>query len=167
MGLMKTAAVKGIIPSGNKVKELRTNLLRLITEIPLVLEERFGQEGLEAVSDIFRRLGVEDAKLMKDRLGFGNQLQDSVDSWKVIGHIMGSKMEIKSEGEDRAVATHSFCPQYEMFKENEKLHYCEYACWPYVGKVAEGIAAGVSMEIVHKADNDNACTKALVMKKPE
>ncbi|MFW9768380.1 MAG: L-2-amino-thiazoline-4-carboxylic acid hydrolase [Candidatus Thorarchaeota archaeon] len=166
MGLMKTAAVKGIIPSGNKVNELRTNLLRLITEVPLVLEERFGKEGLEAVSEIFRRLGMEDARLMKDRLGFEDDLQDSVDSWRVIGHIMGSKMEIQTEGEDRAVATHSFCPQYAMFKEKGKLHYCEFACWPYVGKVAEGIAPGVTMEIVQKADNDNPCTKALVMTKP-
>lgn len=165
MGLMKSAAVKGIIPAGNKVSELRTNLLRLITEIPLVLEERFGQEGLEAVSEIFQRLGREDAKFMKNRLGFGDDLQDSVDAWKVIGHIMGSKMEIQLESEDRAVATHSFCPQYEVFKEEGKLHYCEYACWPYVGKVAEGIAPGVKMKIVNEADNLNACTKALVMTK--
>jgi hypothetical protein len=163
MGVMKTAAVKGIIPAGNKVSELRSNLLRLITELPLVLEERFGQEGLDAVLEIFRRLGEEDGIAMKERLGFGNSLQDSVDAWKVIGHIMGSKMEIEMQGDDRAVATHSFCPQYEMFKDQDKLHFCEYACWPYVSKVAEGIAPGVTMEIVQEADNERACTKALVM----
>ena len=163
MGLMKTAAVKGIIPSGNKVSELRSNLLRLIAETPLVLEERFGKEGLKAVSEIFRRLGEEDGKTMSARLGFGDSLQDSVDAWKVIGHIMGAKMEIEMQCDDRAVATHSFCPQYELFKEQGKLHYCEYACWPYVSKIAEGIAPGVTMEIVREADKEHACTKALVL----
>jgi hypothetical protein len=165
MGVMKTAAVKGIIPPGNKVSELRSNLLRLITEIPLVLEDRFGQEGLDAVSEIFKRLGMQDAKTMKERLGFGDELKDSVDAWKVIGHIMGSKMEIEMDGEDRAVATHSFCPQYELFKEQGKFHYCEYACWPYVGGVAEGLAPGVKMEIVREADKASACVKALVFTK--
>jgi len=49
MGIMKTAAVKGIIPASNKVGELRSNLVRLMTEMPIVLEERFGAAGLEAV----------------------------------------------------------------------------------------------------------------------
>jgi len=139
LGVMKTAAVKGIIPAGNKVSELRSNLLRLITETPLVLEERFGGDGLAAVSEIFRRLGEQDAKAMKERLGFGNTLQDSVDAWKVIGHIMGSKMEVNMVDKNRVVANHSFCPQYELFKELGKLHYCEFACWPYVDSVAEGM----------------------------
>ncbi|MHA2076182.1 MAG: L-2-amino-thiazoline-4-carboxylic acid hydrolase [Candidatus Thorarchaeota archaeon] len=164
MGVMKSAAVKGIIPPGNKVSELRSNLLRLITETPLVLEERFGKEGLEAVAEIFRRLGEEDGLTMGERLGFGESLQDSVDAWKVIGHIMGSKMEIEMQGDDRAIATHSFCPQYELFKEQGKPHFCEYACWPYVSKVAEGIAPGITMEIVQEADMEHACTKALVQK---
>ena len=163
---MKTAAIKGIIPAGNKVSELRSNLLRLITETPLVLEERFGEDGLAAVAEIFRRLGKQDATTMKERLGLGNTLQDSIDTWKVIGHIMGSKMEVKMINENRAVAEHSFCPQYELFKEHGKLHYCESACWHYVGGVAEGIAPGVKMKIVREADKERACTKALIFTKP-
>jgi len=52
MGVLKTAAVKGIIPAGNKVGELRSNMFRLITEMPLVLEERFEAELLEAVAEM-------------------------------------------------------------------------------------------------------------------
>lgn len=52
MGVMKTAAVKGLIPTGNKVGELRSNMFRLITEMPLVLEGRFEAEGLEAVAEM-------------------------------------------------------------------------------------------------------------------
>ena len=80
MGVMKTAAVKGIIPAGNKVSELRLNLMRLMTEMSIVLEERFGSEGLDAVSEIFRRLGEDDARTMKDRLGFGDTLKDAHDA---------------------------------------------------------------------------------------
>jgi hypothetical protein len=159
---MKTAAVRGIVPSRNKVSELRSNLLRLINETSLVLEEQYGRDGLSMVTEIFRRLGEQDARIMKDKLGFGDTLQDSVDAWKVIGHIIGAKMEVNYDDQNRAVADHSLCPQYEMFKEIGKLHYCEFACWPYVAAVAENIAPGVKMEIVRAADNDNACKKALV-----
>ncbi len=117
------------------------------------------------MAEIFRRLGSEDAVTMKKRIGFGSTFQDSVDAWKVIGHIMGSEMEVEIEGEDRAVATHSFCPQYEMFKDKNKLHYCESACWPYVGEIAEGIAPGVKMEILREADSEGACTKVLIVEK--
>ncbi|MFW9792886.1 MAG: hypothetical protein ACFFEE_01185 [Candidatus Thorarchaeota archaeon] len=167
MGVMKSAAVKGIIPSGSKVTELRSYLLSLITDMTLVLEERFGEDGLKAVTEIFQRLGKQGAITMKEKLGFGETLQDSVDAWKVIGHIMGSKMEINMENNDRAVADHSFCPQYELFKEHGKLYYCEFACWPYVEGVAEGISTDVKMEIVRGADNERACTKALVFTKFE
>lgn len=161
MGLMKTAAVKGIIPSGNKVGELRSNLVRLITEMPIVLEERFGAEGIKAVAEIFKRLGEQDAKAMKERLGLGDALKDSVDAWVVIGHVMGSKMDITWESENRAVADHPFCSQYEEFKKHGKI-YCESACWPYVGAVGEKIAPGVKMEIVRPADMNQPCRKALV-----
>jgi hypothetical protein len=158
---MKTAAVKGLIPAGNKVGELRSNLIRLITEMPIVLEERFGEEGLKAVAEIFRRLGEEDAVAMKERLGLGETLKDSVDAWIVIGHVMGSKMDVTWENENRAVADHPYCPQYEEFKKHGKI-YCESACWPYVGAVAEKIAPGVKMDVVRPADMNQPCRKALV-----
>ena len=158
---MKIAAVKGIIPAGNKVGELRSNLFRLITEMPIVLEERFGAEGLDAVAEIFKRLGEQDATAMKKRLGLGDTLKDSVDAWIIIGHIMGSKMDVTWESENRAVANHPYCPQYEEFKKLGKI-YCESACWPYVGAVGEKIAPGVKMEIVQPADMNHTCTKVLV-----
>ena len=161
MGIMKAAAVKGMIPAGNKVSELRSNLVRLITEMPIVLNERFGEEGLKAVAEIFRRLGEQDAIAMKERLGLGESLKDAVDAWIVIGHVMGSKMDVIWESENRAVANHPFCPQYEEFKKNGKI-YCEFACWPYVGAIGEKIAPGVKMEIVQPADMNLTCTKALV-----
>ena len=160
MGIMKTAAVKGVIPAGNKVGELRDNLFRLITEMPLILEKRFGADGLDAVSEIFRRLGEQDASSMKERLGLGDTLKDAVDAWVIIGHIMGSKMDVIWESETRAVADHPFCPQYEEFKKHGKI-YCESACLSYVGTVAEKIAPGVKMELVQPADMNRTCTKAL------
>jgi hypothetical protein len=166
MGLMKTAVVKGIIPAGNKVNELRSNLFRLITEIPFALDERYGAEGLEAVVEIFRKLGEEDALAMKERLGLGDTLKDAVDAWIIIGRIMGSKMNVTWENDNRAVANHPFCPQYESFKKHGRL-YCESACWPYVGTVAERIAPGVKMEIVRPANMSQTCTKALVFTPPK
>lgn len=157
---MKSAAVKGIIPAGNKVHELRSNLFRLITEIPLVLETRFGEQGLAATAEIFQKLGQQDALIMKNRIGLGNTLKDAVDAWIIIGHIMGSKMDMTWESDTRAVSYHPYCPQYEEFKKNGKI-YCETACWPYVGSIGENIAPGVKMEIVKPADMDHACTKAL------
>ena len=158
---MKTAAVKGIIPAGNKVKELRSNLFRLIAEIPLMLETRFGEQGLAATTEIFQKLGKQDALTMKNRLGLGSTLKDAVDAWIIIGHIMGSKMMVTWEGSTRVVTDHPYCPQYEEFKKHGKL-YCEPACWPYVGSVGEEIAPGVKMEIIRPADMSRACTKALV-----
>ena len=108
MGVMKTAAVKGIIPAGSKVGELRSNLIRLMTEMPIVLEERFGAAGLEAVSEIFKRLGAEDATAMKDRLGFGDTLKDAHDAWIVIGHVMGSKMKAEWVSDDRVEFHHLY-----------------------------------------------------------
>ncbi|MBY8996203.1 MAG: hypothetical protein KGD60_00630 [Candidatus Thorarchaeota archaeon] len=161
MGIMKTAAVKGMIPAGNKVGELRSNLFRLITEMPFVLEDRFGAEGFDTVAEIFKRLGEQDATAMKKHLGLGDTLKDSVDAWIIIGHIMGSEMDVTWESENRAVANHPYCPQYEEFKKHGKI-YCESACWPYVGAVAEKIAPGVKMEIVQQAEMGRTCTKALV-----
>ena len=163
MGIMKTAAVRGIIPAGNKVSELRSNLMRLITEMSVVLEERFGQEGLNAVSEIFRRLGEQDAVEMKGRLGLGDTVKDAYDAWAVIGHIMGSKMVPQWASDNRVVVDHTLCPQYDSFSKRGKL-YCEYACLPYVGAVGEGVAPGVKMEVVRAADDSAPCTKALAFK---
>lgn len=163
MGIMKKAAVRGIIPSGNKVSELRDNLMRLITEMSIVLEERFGEEGLQAVSEIFRRLGEQDAVTMKGRLGFGESVQDAYDAWAVIGHIMGSKMVPHWVSDNRVEVDHTLCPQYNSFMERGKL-YCQYACLPYVGSVAEGVAPKVQMDVVRAADGKSPCTKALEYK---
>jgi hypothetical protein len=163
MGIMKTAAVRGIIPAGNKVSELRGNLIRLITEMSVVLEERFGEDGLEAVGEIFRRLGEQDAVEMKERLGFGDSVRDAYDAWAVIGHVMGSKMAPHWVSGTRVEVDHTVCPQYDSFSERGKM-YCEYACLPYVGAVGEGIAPGVKMDVVRQADNEGPCTKALEMK---
>ena len=157
---MKTAAVKGLIPSGNKVSELRTNILRLINETSIVLEERFGSAGLEAIEDIFQRLGENDAILMKERLGLGDSLRDSVDAWLVIGHILGSKMEPNWVSEKRVEVSHSYCPQHEEFLKHGKL-YCTQACLPYVGAIAEKIGKDVKMDVVHPADENGPCVKAL------
>jgi hypothetical protein len=162
MGIMKTAAVKGMIPAGNKVGELRSNLMRLMTEMPIVLEERFGAEGLEAVAEIFKRLGEEDAKAMKERLGFSNTLQDAHDAWIVIGHIMGSKMKVEWISDKRVEFHHLYCPQYEAFKERGKL-YCDSVCLPYVSAVG-AIGEGVVTDVVKPADDDGPCIKGLSIK---
>jgi len=162
MGFMKTAAVKGIIPSGNKVGELRSNLMRLMTEMSIVLEERFGSEGLEAVSEIFRRLGEDDAKAMRDRLGFGDTLKDAHDAWMVIGHVMGSKMKAEWVSENRVEFHHLYCPQYDAFKERGKL-YCDSVCLPYVSAVGT-IGKGVVTDVVKAADEDGPCIKRLSTK---
>ena len=157
---MKTAAVKGLIPAGNKVSELRSNILRLINETSVVLEERFGQAGLEAIEEIFRRLGEKDAVLMKERLGFGDSLQDSLDAWLVIGHILGSKMEAKWISENRVEVSHNYCPQHEEFLKHGKL-FCTQACLPYVQAIGENIGKDVRMDVVHAADENGPCIKAL------
>ncbi|MFW9848438.1 MAG: hypothetical protein ACFFF4_04815 [Candidatus Thorarchaeota archaeon] len=164
MGLMRTAAVKGMIPPGNKVSELRNNLMRLMTTMAVVMEERFGKDGLDAVAETFRRLGTEDADTLKDRLDLGETLKDAEDAWMVIGHIMGSKMVSKWIDENRVEFSHPFCPQYQAFKEYGKL-YCESVCWPYVESVAVGIAKGARMEITRSADSKGPCTKAIVASK--
>lgn len=161
MGVMKAAATRGLIPAGNKVSELRDNLTRLMTQMALVLEERFGQEGLDAIAEIFHNLGTEDAKNMKERLGLGDTLSDAVDAWKIVGHVMGAKMEARKVSPDRVETVHPFCPQYEAFKDAGKL-YCESVCLPYVRAVGEGIGDGVTMEVVRPADTDSTCIKALV-----
>jgi hypothetical protein len=160
---MKTAAVKGIIPAGNKVSELRDNLMRLITEMSIVLDERFGDEGRAAVAEIFRRLGEEDAAAMKERLGFGDTVQDSYDAWAVVGHVMGSKMVPTWVSDKRVEVAHTHCPQYDSFMKHGKL-YCTEACLPYVGAIGEGIAPGVKMDVVRAADEKGTCVKALEMK---
>lgn len=159
MGVMKTAAVKGIIPAGNKVSELRSNLMRLMTELSIVLEERFGAAGHEAISEIFRRLGEDDAKAMKDRLGFGDTLKDSHDAWMVIGHVMGSKMRADWVSENRVEFHHLYCPQYEAFKERGKL-YCDSVCLPYVTAVG-AIGENVKTDVVKAADENGPCVKGL------
>lgn len=163
MGIMRTAAVKGIIPAGNKVAELRSNIVRLINETALVLEERLGEEGLDALSEIFKRLGLQDAKDMKDRLGLGNGIHDSADAWSIIGNILGSKMKAHWISEDRAEFEHLFCPQYEEFLKTNRF-YCENVCLPYVEAIAEGISPDVKMEVIKPADNESACIKAIVKK---
>ncbi|MFX0056632.1 MAG: hypothetical protein ACFFAD_17015, partial [Candidatus Hermodarchaeota archaeon] len=150
MGLMKTAAVKGIIPAGFKARELQKNMLRLITEVPIVMEERFGVAGLEAVAEIFKRLGEHAAGEMKERLDLDDTLEDAMDAWIIIGHIMGAKMKVTWESDHRAVADHPFCPQYEESKNRGKI-YCEFACWPYVSTIAEEIAPRVKMTMVKPA----------------
>ena len=162
MGVMKTAAVKGIIPAGNKVSELRLNLMRLMTEMSIVLEERFGSEGLDAVSEIFRRLGEDDARTMKDRLGFGDTLKDAHDAWMVIGHIMGSKMKAEWISENRVEFHHLYCPQYDAFKERGKL-YCDSVCLPYVSAVG-AMGKGVKTDVVKAADEAGPCIKGLSTK---
>ncbi len=164
MGLMRTAAVKGIIPPSNKVTELRDNLMRLMTTTAIVMEERFGQDGLDAVSEFFRRLGKEDANALKNRLGLGNTLKDAIDAWLVIGHVMRTKMETRWIDEKRVETDHPFCPQYETFKKKGKL-FCEAVCWPYVEAVAVGISKGARMEVPRPADSEAACTKAIVLTK--
>jgi hypothetical protein len=161
---MRTAAVKGIIPAGNKVKELRDNLMRLMTTMAIVMEERFGPEGLDAVSEVFQRLGSEDAQAMKARLDLGDTLKDAEDAWMVIGHVMGSKMVPTWIDDNRVEFNHPFCPQYEAFKNKGKL-YCEAVCWPYVEAVAVGIAKGAKMEVTRPADSESACKKEIVLEK--
>ncbi|MFX1265116.1 MAG: hypothetical protein ACFFH0_07030 [Promethearchaeota archaeon] len=160
MGLMRTAATRGIIPPWMKVSELRNMVIRLTTETMSVLEERFGNEGLEAASEIFRRLGREDAQALRERLSLGGSVKDAMDSWLVLANIMGAKMHVRWVSENRAEADHSFCPQYESFKKLGKI-YCEHACLPYVGAVGEGIGEGVQMELVRPADDESECIKAI------
>ncbi|MFW9919382.1 MAG: hypothetical protein ACFFED_07270 [Candidatus Thorarchaeota archaeon] len=162
MGLMRTAAIKGVIPAGNKVTELRDNLMRLMTTTAVVMEERFGQEGLDALAEVFRRLGSEDADAMKSRLGLGSTLKDALDAWLVIGHVMGSKIEVNWISENRVETDHPFCPQHSAFLKSGNL-YCESVCYPYVEAVATGIAKGSKMEVPKPATKDGACTKAIIL----
>ncbi len=162
MGLIRLAAVKGLIPAGNKVTELRNNLTRLMAEMATVLEQKFGHDGLSAVSQIFATLGSQDAKMLKERLGLSNQLRDALDAWLVIGHLMGSKMIPRWISDERVETDHPFCPQYEAFKTRGNL-YCEDVCLPYVKAVAEGIAPNVRMEVVRPASENAACIKALTV----
>jgi hypothetical protein len=164
MGIMKTAAVKGIIPAGNKVKELRSNLFRLMTETAKVMDERFGEDGLAAVSEVFQRLGMQDGADMQERLGLGGNLQGALDAWVIIGHIMGSKIEVSWTDENKVETDHPFCPQHEAFKQGGKI-YCESVCWPYVESVAKAIDPRIEMEVPKPATDKEACTKALVIKK--
>lgn len=164
MGLTRAAAVQGIIPPGNKVRELRDNLMRLMSATAVVMDERFGEAGLEAVSEVFRRLGQEDAKSIKEKLGLGNTLKDALDAWKVIGHIMGSRMETRWMSDKRVETNHPFCPQHQAFVKSGKL-YCEAVCYPYVEGVAVGIADNIRMEVPKPADMSSACTKALTVGK--
>ncbi|MDF1540817.1 MAG: hypothetical protein P1Q69_18110 [Candidatus Thorarchaeota archaeon] len=166
MGLMRTAAVKGFIPPGNKVIELRDNLMRLMTTTATVMEERFGEEGLQAVAEVFRRLGTEDAEALRSRLDLGDTLKDALDAWLVIGHVMGSKIVTTWISENRVETDHPFCPQHKAFTSKGKL-YCESVCWPYVEAVATGIAKGAKMEVPKPADDKTACTKAIVISPSE
>jgi hypothetical protein len=162
MGLMRKAATSGFIPGWVKVSELQNMIVRLITEATNVLDERFGIEGLEAVSEIFRRLGREDTRALREKLSLGASVKDAMDAWRVLASIMGAKMHVRWVSETRAEADHSFCPQYESFKKHGEI-YCEHACLPYVGAVGEGIGEGVKMEVVRQADDEAECTKALVL----
>ncbi len=159
MGVMKTAAVKGIIPAGSKVSELRDNLMRLMTEMSNVLDERFGEAGLQAISEIFKHLGEEDAQNMKTRLGFGDTLKDAHDAWMVVGHIMGSKMKAEWISDKRVEFHHLYCPQYDAFKKRGKL-YCNAVCLPYVSAVGK-IGTGVETDVVKPADDKGPCIKGL------
>jgi len=166
MGIKKTAATRGLIPAGNKVTELRGNLIRVMTEVPIVIEERFGQKGLDAVSEVFRRLGQEDAEAMKARLGLHDTLKDSLNAWKVIGPIMGARMEPHWVSKDRVEAFHPYCPQHEEFVAHGKV-YCDVVCLPYMKALAEGVAPSVKMEVVRAATKDATCVKALVTQSTE
>ncbi|MFX1415440.1 MAG: hypothetical protein ACFFC0_01460 [Promethearchaeota archaeon] len=161
MGIVRMAATRGIIPAGMKVSELRSMVVRLTTETARVLDERFGNEGLEAASEIFRRLGEEDAQTLSERLSLGISVRDAMDAWQVLANIMGAKAHVRWVSETRGEVDHSFCPQYEGFKKHRNI-YCEHACLPYVKAVAEGIGKGVKMEVMRPADSEGECVKALV-----
>ena len=161
MGIQKAAAVRGWVPAGSKVTELRSNIVRLMTEMPIVLEEKLGQEGLEAVSEVFRRLGQQDAETMKGRLGLKNTLKDSLNAWKIIGPIMGAKMEPHWVSKNRVEAHHPYCPQHESFVAHGKV-YCDVVCLPYMKALAEGVAPVVKMEVVRAATEEATCVKALI-----
>jgi hypothetical protein len=163
MGIMRTAAVKGLIPPGYKVNELRSNIVRLINETAIVLEEELGEPGLDALSDVFRRLGFQDAKAMKERLRLGKKIADSADAWSIIGNILGSKMRANWTSEDRVEFEHLYCPQYEEFLKTNRI-YCEKVCLPYVKAIAEGVSPEVKMEIIKAADEESTCIKAIVKK---
>jgi hypothetical protein len=157
---MKSAAVKGLIPPGNKVTELRDNIYNLMVMAPSVLDEKLGQDGLNALEEVFRRLGNADAAAIKERLGFGNTLKDSADVWKVIGHILGSKMHDEWVSDTRVEFHHEICPQYDAFLKSGKM-YCSTVCLPYMESIASGIAPDVKMEVVRAADEKAPCIKAL------
>ncbi len=162
MSLMKRAAVKGIIPSGNKVSELRSSLIRLMTEIPTMLEEQFGEDGAMATAEIFRRLGSEDAQGMRERLGLGSTLRDALDGWVIIGHVMGAKMEVTWSSKTKASTGHLFCPQHRMYADRGKI-YCDIVCLPYVEAFATEINPKIAMEVDKPADMNAACVKSLVI----
>ncbi|MEM4735976.1 MAG: hypothetical protein QXS20_09705 [Candidatus Thorarchaeota archaeon] len=162
MTIARTAAVKNIIPAGSKVKELRGNLNRLLAELPILMSERFGNAGLDAVSEIFRRLGTRDAEAMKSRLGLGSGLRDALDAWLIIGNLLGSKIDVHWISDERVETEHPYCPQHEEFVKRGKI-YCDSVCIPYVSAIASGIAPNVSTEVVRNADETHTCVKALVL----
>ncbi|MHA1772443.1 MAG: hypothetical protein ACTSYL_11795 [Candidatus Thorarchaeota archaeon] len=166
MGLTKLAATHGLIPCGNKLKEVSNNLYRLMTTMAEVLEERYGEDGLAVVSDIFRRLGAEDATALKARLGLGDTIDDATDAWIVIGNVMGAKMRVRRQSPSRVETDHPYCPQHESFVKHGKL-YCDSVCLPYVSALAKGIAPTVDTEVIRPADMKHTCTKALVVRENE
>ncbi len=166
MGLTKMAAVRGLIPCGNKLSEVSNNLYRLMTTMSDILEKRLGPEGLSIVSDIFRQLGTEDAAALKTRLGLGDSIDDALDAWLVVGNVMGAKMKARRESPTRIVTEHPYCPQHESFLKHGKL-FCDAVCIPYVSALAEGVAPGVKTEVIIPADMEHTCTKALVVQEDE
>ncbi|MHA1246662.1 MAG: hypothetical protein ACTSPE_04990 [Candidatus Thorarchaeota archaeon] len=162
MGIMKAAAVRGLIPAGNKVTELRSDLFRLMYEMAEVLEEKYGREGLETAAEVFARLGAQDGELMKSRLGLGDTLHDALDAWVIVGNIMGAKIKPRWVSDMHVETEHPYCPQHEVFVERGKI-YCEHVCLPYVNTLAKTICPAVEPEVVRAANMDHACVKALML----
>ncbi len=160
MGLARKLAVRGMIPSPMKVAEIRDNLYRLMTELAVVLDERFGEAGRDAVAEVFRRLGTEDAGLLRERLELGDSLQDALDAWLVVGGLMGAKIRVRWVNDSRVETEHPYCPQHAAFVKRGSV-YCDTVCLPYVEALAKGISHRVRMDVVVPADMSHTCTKAL------
>jgi len=166
MGLTRTLAVRGLVPSRFIVGEIRNNLYRLMTEVATTLERHQGDDGLALVAEMFRNLGREDAKSIKTRLGLGETIRDALDAWLVVGRLMGAKIQPRWIGPDRVETDHPYCPQHEIFVQSGRL-FCESVCLPYVEALATGVAPEVEMEVVRPATMERACTKALVIRRGE
>ncbi len=160
MGLLRSIAVHGLVPSGLVVGQLREFINELIATTAEVIGARFGEVGFEALEEVFRRLGEGVAGRLREQLSLEPSVAGAADAWRVLGSLLGAKMDVHWQSGRVAEFTHSHCPQYEAFVQHGRL-YCDSTCIPFVGSVATGVAPPVRVRVSRHADSEGLCIKAI------